>query len=43
MSVVKYVPCKSQELSSKSLGSRHRKHPFTLVAGEGGFKGHPNM
>lgn len=38
---VNSVPCKSQKSSKKSLGSRHRKHPFTLLAGEGDPKRHP--
>lgn len=43
MDGVKYVPCKSQKLSSKSLGSKRRKHPFTLVAGERRFQETPQQ
>lgn len=44
MDGVKDVPCKSQKLSSKSLGSKlGRKYPFTLVAGEGRFQETPQQ
>lgn len=43
MHCMKNIPCKNQKLTNKSLGSKHRKRPFTLLTREGEFQETPKQ